>query len=318
VSGFSAAWREWWRGLTPLARWSPPAAAAAYQAVHGVAGGWRGDHLLLGLAAVLLHLAGPALRPLFRLAVPFLLMIAVYDSQGYYARALRGEVVHVREPYELELRLFGVATPDGPVTPAHWWQSRTHAALDLLTGGAYLLFAPAFLATAAWHALVLPRRRPAEAEAIRRRAERMMWALLLLVVGGCAMYYWYPAAPPWYVDRYGLGPARFDVPGNPAGGARFDALLGVTIFHDYYSRAPNIFGAIPSLHAAYPLLALFYAWRQRSLVAPCAAYFLLICFAAVYLNHHYVIDLLWGAAYALAAGGAVERLARRREGKAGT
>ncbi len=317
MSGYPERWRGWWRGLTPAGRWGPLAAAGIYQALHVAAGGWRPDHLFLGLALVALHLAGPAVRPLYRLAAPFLLMIALYDSQGYYARALRGGVVHVREPHELELQWFGVATPAGPVTPAHWWQGHTHPALDLLAGGAYLLFAPVFLATAAWHGLVLPRRRPAEADAIRRRAERMMWALLVLVVSGCAMYYWYPAAPPWYVDQYGLGPARFDVPGNPAGGARFDALLGVTVFHDYYSRAPNIFGAIPSLHVAYPLLALFYAWRQRSLVLPCAAYFLLVGFAAVYLNHHYVVDLLGGAAYALAAGGLVEGMAAGRRPRDG-
>ena len=36
------------------------------------------------------------------------------------------------------------------------------------------------------------------------------------------------------------------------------------------------------------------------------AVFLLTCFSAVYLNHHYVLDLIAGAAYALLVGAAMD------------
>jgi membrane-associated phospholipid phosphatase len=125
-------------------------------------------------------------------------------------------------------------------------------------------------------------------------------------LAGSLTYYVYPAAPPWYAQQYGFGPVHYDARANIAGAARFDELLGIPYFAVLYSRSADVFGAIPSLHVAYPLLAFLFGRELRLwwLDAATGVLFLLVCFGAVYFQHHYVVDVLVGAAYALAAYGA--------------
>jgi membrane-associated phospholipid phosphatase len=90
------------------------------------------------------------------------------------------------------------------------------------------------------------------------------------------------------------------VASSPAAALRFDALTGTHIFANMYARASDVFGAMPSLHAAYPLLVAL-ALRglgHRTLAVFAWCYMALMCFAAVYLQHHYVIDVMGGLAYA--------------------
>ena len=186
----------------------------------------------------------------------------------------------------------------------HRFESRFLAglyALVLVCGAAYLLFIPVFLAVAVWWRF----------RAKLPGADRVMWALLGLNLTGYAVYLLYPAAPPWYVDRHGLGPAVLTALPEAAGAARFDALLGVNWFAGYYGRNANVFGAIPSLHVGQTFLAVLYAWQFRSLRGFTTGFWLLVCFASVYLNHHYVIDGLAGMALALGVWAAIEGWARR-------
>jgi membrane-associated phospholipid phosphatase len=72
--------------------------------------------------------------------------------------------------------------------------------------------------------------------------------------------------------------------------------------------------AFPSLHVAYPLVAAMVAFRVPELRwarLPTAGFFLLICFSAVYLQHHYVVDVVLGILYAVVALEAVQWLERR-------
>jgi len=59
---------------------------------------------------------------------------------------------------------------------------------------------------------------------------------------------------------------------------------------------------LPSLHVAYPVLAALLV-RQipqlRWARWPALAYAMLMAFAAVYLQHHYLIDVLLGMIYAV-------------------
>jgi membrane-associated phospholipid phosphatase len=71
-----------------------------------------------------------------------------------------------------------------------------------------------------------------------------------------------------------------------------------------------VFGAMPSLHVGQTFLAVLFAWRS----ARCAVSRRrsgLVCFASVYLNHHYVIDGLAGMALALGVWAAIEGRAWR-------
>jgi hypothetical protein len=236
------------------------------------------------------YYAGPRWRAAGRFLLPLLIMLAVYDAQRYWAEGWRG-AVRVAEPYEWELAWFGVATAAGPVTPAEWWQEHTHPLLDAVTGAAYLLFVPVFMGCAAWWRF----------REKRASGEQVMWAMLFLNLAGYAAYLVYPAAPPWYVERYGLGPAVLTAAPEAAGAARFDALFGVTWFAEYYGKSANVFGAIPSLHVGQTFLAVLYAWRFGSLRVVATGFWLLVLFGSVYLNHHYIVDGVVGMVFAVGA-----------------
>ena len=49
----------------------------------------------------------------------------------------------------------------------------------------------------------------------RARMSRLAFAFLIVNLMGIATWISFPAAPPWYVDQYGLGPAVMDaIPEN--------------------------------------------------------------------------------------------------------
>lgn len=297
-----AEWSQWWRGCTPTRRIGPAAGVLTFWAAHGVLGGFRGDHVALGLAVLAFAYAGPRLAAWFRLLLPLALMGAVYDGQGYVRRALHGHLtIHVTEPARFDRVLFGIRTATGTLTPPEWLQLHTHPVLDLLCGTTYLGFIAAFAGAALWFRWQALRSGDAGTRQAHE-AESMTWSFFWLGLVSCTTYYLYPAAPPWYPEIYGWGPAVLDAAPNAAGAARVDALLGVTVFADFYARSPNVFGAIPSLHAAIPLLAFFFACRVGRLRIATGLYALLMAFAAVYLNHHYLIDVIWGWGYAVLVG----------------
>ncbi len=239
--------------------------------------------------------------------LPLAIMLAVYAAMGPWARELRGRV-RVAEPQAWELAWFGIARPDGSrETPAAWWQRHTHPVLDVVGGAAYLAFVPAFVAAAAWWRFGRGWRRGTEA----------MTAMMALHLVGYVVYLAYPAAPPWYADRYGFGPAVEEAPPEAAGAARFDAAVGLPVFATYYRGNANVFGAIPSLHVGLTFLGALYAWRLRSLRAGLTGLWATTTWASVYLNHHYLVDGLCGMALAAAVFAAAETIARRRA-RAGT
>jgi hypothetical protein len=265
-------------------------------ALHGL----RSDHIVIGLSIITLSLAGPRAAVLSRFLLPVFLTGIIYDSMRYYADYLRGPI-QVKFPYEFDMRFFGIETDAGRLTPNEWWQKHTNVVLDFITGFFYLAFIAFYVLISAYHALLLPFRTKDPVQ--RLKAERIgpyvTWAFFFVNMLGYSTYYWFPAAPPWYVPDYGLGPARMDTMASAAGALRFDELLGTTFFTGMYGRAADVFGAIPSLHVAYPLLSVFFAFYLKSLRFYALTFYLVMCFSAVYLNHHYILDILWGSTYAL-------------------
>jgi uncharacterized membrane protein YeaQ/YmgE (transglycosylase-associated protein family) len=124
---------------------------------------------------------------------------------------------------------------------------------------------------------------------------------VLINMLGFVVYYIYPAAPPWFVQQYGM---EFlpGTPGNTAGLSRFDSLTGTSIFKSLYAKGSNVFAAMPSLHSAYPVAVLYYGLKNRS--AWWANLFFGVVMAgiwcaAVYSSHHYVLDVLAGIVTAI-------------------
>jgi inositol phosphorylceramide synthase catalytic subunit len=288
------------RGLTRLAarewllpssrmprRWWPPALGLVYIAAIGMLGGLRGDHVLVGLLG-LLDLYNKKTRALLAVFFPFMLTGIVYDSMRYYYwQGIEGHV-HVAAPYLLERDWFGV----GGRTLNEVFAAQPSVALDLACGFAYLTYVGELLAAAF---LLFLRRR-------FQRAGALAWSFLLVNLMGFATYFVYPSAPPWYVAEYGLGPARLHIPPAAAAAHRFDVLLGTHFFDAMYGRGVDVFGALPSLHVAYPFLVAFFAFRTPELKWarwPAVGFFALMCLGAVYLQHHYVIDEILGVTYAV-------------------
>jgi membrane-associated phospholipid phosphatase len=193
--------------------------------------------------------------------------------------------VHIREPYLFEKSWFGFEYNGGRMTPNEYFASNTHPVLDVLSGLFYLCWVPVPLMFAVW---------------LFFRDKRLLLdfslAFLLTNIFGFILYYAYPAAAPWYVELYGFQ-ENFSIPGNEAGLANFDRILGVSLFQGMYARNANVFAAIPSLHAAYPLITLYFGWKKKLQLASWVFLIILagIWFSAVYSRHHYILDVLLGA-----------------------
>jgi membrane-associated phospholipid phosphatase len=267
-------------------RWWPPAHGFAYIALIGVLGGLGGQHIMLGCLG-LLDAYNEKTRLFLRTFFAFIITGAIYDSLRYTLDAGTAGRIHVAGPYLFDRAFFGVAghTLNEFFAIHHW------AIADLVSGFSYLIYVAEYLALGmilfftghVHHA---------------RTFSRAFFAVNIL---GFITYFAYPAAPPWYVAIHGFGPADMNVPPSPGAAQRFDALLGTHIFSNMYGHSVEVFGAIPSLHVAYPLMAAVLAFRIRELRWarwPALIYAPIMCFSAIYLQHHYMIDVLVGLLYA--------------------
>ena len=254
---------------------------------------FRGEYVLLSLFWGFLTFAGPRARRFANIGLPFLMVGILYDQILPHLFQYRPEP-HVADLYHLERSLFGIHTASGVLIPSEWLEQHTSPVLDVATGFGYMTYMFESFLVAAWMFLQ-----------DEERTAKLAWAFLIVNILGFTSWILFPAAPPWYVAKYGLGPAHMDAIPSAAGAARFDALFGISYFSSFYQRSHNVYGAMPSLHVAYPLVVYLsvLGMKQRWMKALCFGFFALITFAAVYLSHHYVIDAIAGIFTALAAWG---------------
>lgn len=240
---------------------------------------------------LLLFFAHPRSRRLAVALLPFVVFEVCYD----WMRLLPNYMVSpidVRGLYDAELSVFGITAADGStISLCEYFTAHHCAVADLLAGLFYLCWVPGPMAVGLWLFFT------------GRYRDYLHFAVAFLVVNwvGFAIYYIHPAAPPWYVLAHGFEPV-LGTPGSAAGLVRFDMLVGLPVFQSIYVNNSNIFAAIPSLHAAYMLVATIYAVRSRSpwpLVVLCTVVTVGIWWAAVYSCHHYIIDVLLGIATAI-------------------
>jgi hypothetical protein len=268
--------------------------AAAYLVVMARLGATGTAQLVLVAVALIVSLMGPRVRRWWITALPFAILAAVYDALGLVKVAVAASGVHVAGPYWFDKTLFGVEWHGvrlslNELAARHHW-----AAVDFVTGVAYLAYIYAVMGFAlflAWRD---------RSDVGRRRTRALGWTFLAVNLAGFATYVLFPVAPPWYVAAHGLGPVDVHAAASPAALARWDQLVGIPYFARFYASSSDVFGAMPSLHCAYPMLLFWHARElQRSiLTAATAGFQLLMCFSAIYLQHHYFSDALAGMTFA--------------------
>lgn len=243
---------------------------------------------MFSIYIILFWLLLVVLRPTRKVALallPWLLFAVSYDSMRFYPN-YKVNPIDVRGLFEAERSLFGIATTSGTVIPGEWFNMHNCAVADFMAGVFYLCWVPVPLGYAIWLYL----------KGKREMYLRFSFAFLFVNLVGFCGYYIHPAAPPWYVLNYGFEPV-LNTPGNVAGLGRFDQLLGIPVFKSIYGNNSNVFAAVPSLHAAYMLVATIYAVKAREHKFTIAV-FAFICmgiwWTAVYSTHHYIIDVLLG------------------------
>ncbi len=215
--------------------------------------------------------------------LPFLFILISYDFLRGFADTL-GQEVHFFELINFDRALFGGILPTSylqgllfnPSNPA-WY--------DYLATILYFLhFAlPLSFAFFLW---------------VYNKSyfKKFVTAILILSYAGWITYVIYPAAPPWLAAEKGYIHGISKIMDQTL--KAFPERLSVpTIYHNIN---PNPVAAVPSMHAAYPLLILFFALKffkkKGYWFLP---YVLAVWISIVYLGEHYVIDLVIGAVYAL-------------------
>ena len=185
--------------------------------------------------------------------LPFILFIILYNMMRSLAPRLYSRV-HVSEPYQGELTVFGwMANGDIPAFALQSWRA-DHAgeflmiAAEVVLGAAYASFfiAPIVLMAILWWKL---------------KDRRLFWQFSCLLnlhnFMALATFVLYPAAPPWYFQRYGAIQPTDTAYGQVAAGGlvHLDEMFNMGLFTTVWgSFNQNYFAALPSLHAAWPVV----------------------------------------------------------------
>lgn len=252
--------------------------------------GFRIDHFNFILFLVVAYFSSSWTRKFVLGLVFFWIFWILYDAMRIYPNYMVNSI-HIAEPYLLEKRLFGIASAGVLLTPNEWLAERTNTISDFLSGIFYLTWVPLPMLYCLYLFIT-----------DRKMLLRFSATFLFTNIVGFSIYYLYPAAPPWYVSYHGFV-EDLSIPGNAANLLRFDDLIGIPLFSSMYNKNANVFAAIPSLHAAYPVVLLYFASKQKKmwLTILCIADVVGIWYAAVYSLHHYIIDVLLGLFCAIIA-----------------
>jgi membrane-associated phospholipid phosphatase len=139
--------------------------------------------------------------------------------------------------------------------------------------------------------------------------------VVVLATAGFVTYVLFPAVPPWLAAWGGhIEP----VPRTLTG---MWGAVGIEPAHALFENRGEFYNqeaAIPSLHAAYPLLLLLFFWGAGTWARiGLGAYALAMAFALVYTGEHYVADVVIGWIYAGGVFAGVNAVrARRRQRRA--
>ena len=267
--------------------------------------GFKSEQLFLVVLFNAMYYASRPTRKIILGFSVFIIFWIIFDSMKAFPN-YRYNNVHIASLYGAEKALFGFTSTGARITPNEFFAAHHAPFFDVLAGCFYLCWVPVPLLFAGYLFY-------------KNRTEFLAFSLTFLLVNliGFVVYYAYPAAPPWYVQQYGFT-FHAATPGNTAGLGRFDAAVGAGVFKSIYGKSSNVFAAMPSLHASYPLIVFFYGLRNRLGAINILFGIIMagIWWAAVYSSHHYVLDVLAGITCGLTGITLFRLFVRSRRGAA--
>jgi membrane-associated phospholipid phosphatase len=280
VTHLRGLWGNWW--------WLPPVGAAVALAVMAALSSLRPEIVIIILAGSALAVWNARTKDLLITLLPAVGIVAAYEAVRYVSPIF----VTPERVVGCELRDFErMFVSIGGQTLPEYFATRHAPFFDLLFAIPYTAFWMVAVAYGLWLYF-----------ADRLRLRRYIWLLAAAYIVAIIIWMVLPSAPPWYVIQNGCA---VDLQAAPSAAAllRVDQLLGISYFEGFYSRSPNVFGALPSLHCAFPMAGLLAAWRDvgwpQRLVH--IVYTLWMVAASIYLTHHWLIDGLTGIAIVLLA-----------------
>ncbi len=255
-------------------------------------GGLERPHWLFALAIFAAFYLSRFTRQFLIISLPVILYATIYDFLRYIPFAWF-KPIHVVGPYVWDQWLAGIHY-EGSLLSLNQWLYKVFQSnfFDFFSGAIYFLHIPVVLAMIflLWK------------KCTRLEAQSYTMAFLIINLMAFATYVFFPVAPPWYVEKFGLVQPLHPVLGDAAGLVAFDQLLGINLYTDSYKLGAVTFGAIPSMHAGFATLVWFYSFKLgKKWVGLIGAYILSMYFSALYSQHHYLIDVLFGILYALVA-----------------
>jgi membrane-associated phospholipid phosphatase len=266
--------------------------------------GFKTDQLILAGIFNGLYFASNTTRRFILGFSVFIIYWIIFDYMKAFPNYRYNEV-HIQDLYNWEKSWFGFNWNNSIVTPNEYFALRTSAFVDILSGIFYLCWVPVPLLFAG----IL---------FFKKRNLFFQFSLTFFLVNiiGFFGYYLYPAAPPWYVAQNGFEFVS-SIPGNAAGLQRFDVFFGIPIFEGIYAKSSNVFAAMPSLHAAYMMIVVFFGIKSR--MKAWNILFVIITlgiwFTAVYSGHHYILDVLAGMICAILGIGLFQWWVRTKGGE---
>jgi hypothetical protein len=141
----------------------------------------------------------------------------------------------------------------------------------------------------------------------------LLFGILTVSILGDITFLLAPTAPPWLASEQGLVPHVQPILKDTLEQLQLNGLAARKGDAGSY----NVVAAVPSLHAAWPVICLLVIRKYRLphwLFVSQAALTLGIVFAIVYTGEHYVVDAIIGALYALVAWWLVQRVLESRRG----
>ncbi len=288
-----------WTG--PLVRWVAFALVfVAFVAIFGLP--YSEDTILLWLTAALFVASIGDLRRwgrgLLRDWLPLYAILALYALlRGYASHVLWGPFVTPQVSFD---RMIGLGTVP-TVQLQRWLFDPKH--LHPWDYAVWVVYMSHFFVSFTVLAVLWKRNYP-----LFRRYLAMFVTLTFV---GYVIYVLYPAMPPWLASQTGhLPPTTRIIPvvWNHVG------VHGAAAIFTGGSRFDNNIAAMPSLHAAYPMLLLLFFWPRsgRRIRTVLVTYVLAMAFTLVYTGEHFVIDELVGWSLAVAVYFGVSALLDRR------